>query len=202
MTIYVEPWSSEFIVNCIKQPELRDIEFSRNKFIAMILLTTIFVALFSLNFAYTEAVSDNALKMMKSVANVCIKKEGASKSDLVDILSLEIPSTRVAKCFSACMLENIVVIRNGMFHKPGLLAIGNIAIDKDDKERRSTIKDIAEKCVSIHDNDRCELALKLEQCFESVIGKSLIKFLNLDETEELKTITAQVVNHNKNVNQM
>ena len=182
-----KPWSSEFLVCCIKQPELTVIKFSIKTFFAMILLTTIFIAL-SLNFGYIEAVSNNALKMMKSVSNVCMVKEGATKSDLSDILSLELPATRVAKCYSACLLENIVVIKNGMFHKTGLLAIGILAIDKNDTERLDIIKNIADKCDSINDPDRCELALKLEQCFEKVIGKSLKEFLNIDDVKELKIL--------------
>lgn len=183
----IKPWSSEFLVCCIKQLELPVIKFSHKINIAMLLLTTIFIVS-SLNFANTEAISGNALKMMKSVSNVCMEKEGATKSDLSDILSLEIPLTRVAKCFSACLLENIVVIQNGMFHKTGLLAIGSIAIDKDDIKSHDTLKEMADKCESINDTDRCELALKLEQCFEKVIGKSLANFLNLNETKELKNV--------------
>ncbi|CAO1403020.1 unnamed protein product [Diamesa serratosioi] len=130
--------------------------------------------------------------MMKSVINVCIEREGANKSDLSDIMSFDLPTTRIAKCFAACVLENVIIIKNGIFHKQGLIALGNMAIDKDDKERRGSLKVLAEKCESIHDNDRCDLALKLETCFQNVIGKRLIDFLNFNEIEELKMFTAQL----------
>ncbi|CAO1408955.1 unnamed protein product [Diamesa tonsa] len=155
----------------------------------MLLLTTIIIAL-SLNFAEIEALSKNELKIMKSVSNVCMDKEGAAKSDLSDILSLEIPATRVAKCYSACLLENIIVIKNGMFHKTGLLAIGSLAIDKDDTERSDILREMADQCESVNDDDRCELAVKLEKCFQKVIGKSLSGFLNLEETGELRSLLA------------
>ena len=185
----IKPWSSDFLVSCIKQLELPVITFSGKITFAMRLLTTIIIVL-SLNFANTEPISENAMRMMKSVSNVCMDKEGATKSDLSDILSLEIPATREAKCFSACLLENIVVIKNGMFNKSGLLAIGSVAIDQDDEKRRDILKEMADKCESIQDTDRCELALKLEKCFEKVIGKSLSDFLNLNQTKELRSFLA------------
>lgn len=157
----------------------------------MIISISIFIlSVLFISSANSNAIFNDALDIMKSISNVCIEKEGASTRELSDILSLELPTTHVAKCFSACLLENVVIIKNGMFHKSGLIALGNMAIERDDKDRRDTIKAIADKCESIHDNDRCELALKLERCFENIIGKSLIDFLNLNESQELQNITA------------
>lgn len=51
------------------------------------------------------------LKIMEAIVMNCMGNEGASESDLAELMGYNLPSTKSGQCLNACMMESLGVVR-------------------------------------------------------------------------------------------
>lgn len=56
--------------------------------------------------------STDELKIMEKIVMDCMAKEGASETDLAEMMGYKLPSTRSGQCLNACIMESIGIVRN------------------------------------------------------------------------------------------
>ncbi len=71
--------------------------------------------------------------MYKDLVQNCKAQEGASDSDIQEIASHKLPSTRPGQCLNACVLENVGMVKNTLafyFYLIDLIGIYFVDLDK------------------------------------------------------------------------
>ncbi|CAO1399730.1 unnamed protein product [Diamesa hyperborea] len=136
------------------------------------------VALFALCICEIEAGMDKdvAFEMFKGMAMKCKDQEKATEADLKTMISKKALETKTAKCLGACMLENFGLIVDGKMSKEGLMNYAKMMVDED-TEKLKMAEEIGNDCAVITDADRCELAMKLENCMIDSSKKRKVDFL-------------------------
>ena len=74
------------------------------------------------------------------------------------------------------MLENFGLMVDGMMSKEGLMNYAKMMVDED-TEKLKIAEEIYTDCATITDADRCELAMKLENCIIDGSKKRKVDFL-------------------------
>lgn len=74
------------------------------------------------------------------------------------------------------MLENFGLIVDGKMSKEGLMNYAKMMVDED-TEKLMIAEEIFNDCAPIIDADRCELAMKLENCLIDSSRKRKVDFL-------------------------
>lgn len=74
------------------------------------------------------------------------------------------------------MLENFGLIVDGKMSKEGLMNFAKMMVDED-AEKLKMAEDVCNDCGVIADSDRCELAMKLENCIVDSSKKRKVDFL-------------------------
>lgn len=112
--------------------------------------------------------------MMKGMAADCKEKEGATDADVDDMIAKNMPSTKPAKCLTACMMDQFGVVRmttfknivniwqygwysfqiaDGKFSPEGLVEVAKLATENDE-EKVKVAGEIADECKDVTDADR------------------------------------------------
>ncbi|CAO1403010.1 unnamed protein product [Diamesa serratosioi] len=136
------------------------------------------VVLFALCIFEIKAGMDKevAFEMFKGMAMKCKDQEKATDADLQTMVAKKALDTKTAKCLGACMLENFGLIVDGKMSKEGLMNYAKMMVDED-SEKLKVAEQICNDCAAISDADRCELAMKLENCIVASSKKRNVDFL-------------------------
>lgn len=108
--------------------------------------------------------------MLKTTIKSCSNTEGASESDVQEILDHKPPSSHSGRCVIACVGEAAGMIKGNKLDLDGSVALAV----KMDPSKGDLAREIGSPCVDITDGDRCEAAMKVLQCLhENAVAKGV-----------------------------
>lgn len=127
-----------------------------------------------------EQVKEQAMQMLRSMAQTCKEAEGASDDDVEAMIDDVMPESQVQKCFHSCVQQQFGVSDGQKFLKQGFLEIMMMAVG-DDKQQQGHAKEVAEECDGVANEDRCQLAVDIMTCVKQGMEKRSMK---VDRWEE------------------
>ncbi|XP_055608604.1 general odorant-binding protein 19d-like [Uranotaenia lowii] len=121
-----------------------------------------------------EAKKAQAKEMLRNMAQDCKEKEGATDGDVDGFVDEKTPETKVQKCLHSCMQEQFGISDGKQFQKEGFKQVGAMMFGKDE-EKMKQVNEVAEECSGVKNDDRCNLAMDIENCLKSALEKRGIK---------------------------
>uniref|UniRef100_A0A8D8FH58 (northern house mosquito) hypothetical protein n=1 Tax=Culex pipiens TaxID=7175 RepID=A0A8D8FH58_CULPI len=96
----------------------------------------------------------------------CMDQEGATQEDADSVLKhLKSPESRAQKCFLACIFEHGRTSDGKRFVTEVFLEKGE-KFAGNDQERLHSVREAAERCDGVENDDRCELAAEIVACLK------------------------------------
>lgn len=102
-------------------------------------------------------------QMLIGIARECKAIEGASDDDIGRLAEKLRPDTREGKCLFACILEKLNMMKDQELNKESFLAFAKVILAQD-AEKMKSAAELADECMHIKENDRCDLAFKTGEC--------------------------------------
>ncbi|XP_039450460.1 uncharacterized protein LOC120429297 [Culex pipiens pallens] len=93
----------------------------------------------------------------------CMREEGASDADAQVLRESRPPVTRTQKCFFDCMYRASQFSDGKRFTKDGFIAYVMRVVGHDGLKFQ-VLSAMADKCVHLESDDRCQLAADIEKC--------------------------------------
>lgn len=116
---------------------------------------------------------DSALatnSMIASFAKTCQTQENASDKDVENLSNGIAPETAEGKCLAACLGKQYSVIQENKLSKTGFINVVGI-VNNGDADKKKTAVVIADTCIDVTDEERCESAFKIWNCIEEQLVK-------------------------------
>jgi len=105
----------------------------------------------------------------------CRNETGASITDLNELDARMIPTTKIAKCFNACVMNKLGIMKENQFVPDELIKFAemddSMLKGTDGKTLKDATKDIVGDCKAVADPDKCEGAAKIRICLNDSAKK-------------------------------
>lgn len=98
--------------------------------------------------------------------------------DMKTLFAHKLPKRYIDKCLAACLGEISGVIKDRKLDLDGFAALANKSYDGD-SFRMETVQGMANACLGITDEERCEAAFKIFECMHKDAESKGISFDDL-----------------------
>lgn len=107
---------------------------------------------------------------LKAILKPCQEKEGASDKDVIALSNKSKPETPEGKCLIACLGEQF-----GFMNKDNELSkdvFVGFVVAALGEEKRDKVEEVADICLEVSDEERCESSFLIWQCVEEESRKN------------------------------
>lgn len=132
----------------------------------------LFISILWIACCINDALATNS--MIATFAKTCQTQEGASDKDVENLSNGIAPETKEGKCLAACLGKQYNVFEDNKLSKTGFVNVVGL-VNNGDADKKKTAGDIADICIDVTDEERCESAFKIWKCIEDELAKLEIK---------------------------
>lgn len=139
------------------------------------------------------------------MAKECATKEGGSQTDVEELIAKKPASSKAGKCVRACLAETIgmvcsfdmvlyrylkknfwvlfvlfwLKVKDNHVDMENVAIVAAMAFDGN-PSKIQVAKDLANECIDVTDEDRCEAATKIMECGQNAAKNKGMKFESLE----------------------